>query len=119
MAIDALNGLPGALVVWFLDTVGPAGILQMIGYQDNRRASVSTCIGYVDSTRVCTFLGELLGQVSFELLGENGFGYDPIFNPNGGEITYAQMSNEQKNANSLRGIAFATLRHFLDDHQSI
>jgi XTP/dITP diphosphohydrolase len=117
MVIEALNGLPGALVVWFLDAVGPAGILQMIAHQENRRARVSTCIGYADSTGVYTFLGEVSGSIPSELLGENGFGYDPIFIPDGADVTYAQMSDEQKNANSMRGIALAALRRFLDERK--
>jgi non-canonical purine NTP pyrophosphatase (RdgB/HAM1 family) len=98
MSIDSLGGLPGALVAWFLDKLGPAGILKQMEGVDDRSASVSTAIGYADE----------------RMAGENGFGYDPIFIPEGQNRTYAEMTSDEKNKVSMRQIALKKLANFLD-----
>jgi len=113
MSIEALNGLPGAMIVWFLDSVGPQGILDMIKGQENRKASVSTCIGYADQSGVWTFTGIVEGIIPKELRGEGGFGYDSIFIPDRHNKTYAEMSAEEKNEISMRKIALEKFREFL------
>jgi XTP/dITP diphosphohydrolase len=113
MNIAALGGLPGALVVWFLDTIGPEGILRLMRDSEDRRASVSTCIAYCDGPDVQLFEGVIEGTVSTEIRGTNGFGYDAIFIPNGQSRTYAEMTTEEKNTISMRSIALSKLRDFL------
>ena len=113
MNIAALGGLPGALVFWFLDTIGPEGILHLMRESEDRRASVSTCIAYCEGPDVQLFEGIIEGTVSTEIRGTNGFGYDPIFIPNGQSKTYAEMTSEEKNAISMRSIALSKLRDFL------
>ncbi len=113
MNIAALGGLPGALVVWFLDTIGPQGVLRLLRDSEDRRASVSTCIAYCEGPDVELFEGIIHGTVSREIRGSNGFGYDPIFIPDGQSRTFAEMTSEQKNALSMRSIALAKLRDFL------
>ena len=114
MSIEALNGLPGALVSWFLDALGPAGILGFVREAADRRASVSTCIGYADASGAKTFVGTIHGSLSTELRGSNGFGYDPIFIPEGEAQTYAEMTAEKRNANSMRTIALQKLKAHLE-----
>jgi XTP/dITP diphosphohydrolase len=113
MNIAALGGLPGALVFWFLDTIGPEGILRLIRDSEDRRASVSTCIAYCEGPDVQLFEGMVQGTVSTEIRGMNGFGYDPIFIPSGQSKTYAEMTTEEKNIVSMRSIALSKLRDFL------
>ncbi len=113
MSISALNGLPGALVSWFLDQVGPSGILKMIAGCEDRKASVSTCIGYADENGTQVFVGTISGNLAFEEKGTNGFGYDPIFVPEGETRTYAQMTSEEKNSHSMRKLALVQLKEFL------
>jgi XTP/dITP diphosphohydrolase len=113
MNIAALGGLPGALVFWFLDTLGPEGILRLMRDQSDRSASVSTCIAYCDGPDVRLFEGVVEGTLSSESRGTNGFGYDPIFIPDGQSKTYAEMTAEEKNALSMRSIALSKLRDFL------
>lgn len=104
------NGLPGALVAWFLGSVGPRGILKMAASVTNRRATVTTAIGYADETGVQVFTGILNGSLTTELRGNGGFGYDPIFIPDGHDRTFAEMSSEEKNAVSHRRLAVDELR---------
>ena len=60
------------------------------------------------------FSGQIKGKISFPPRGDNGFGYDPIFIPNGHDITLAQMANEEKEAISHRTIAIKKLYQFFD-----
>lgn len=115
MSIEALNGLPGALVSWFLDAVGPEGLLKMISWvpDKERGATVSTCIAYADSEDLKTFTGCVSGRLSDALKGTHGFGYDPIFIPAGQHRTYAEMTPGEKNENSMRKIALVKLKDYL------
>lgn len=113
MSIDALGGLPGALVAWFLDSLQPTGILRLMANEKNRKASVSTCIAYADETGVSTFTGTIQGTIAILPRGENGFGYDPIFIPDGCDKTYSEMTTEEKNEISMRKIALLKLKKFI------
>jgi XTP/dITP diphosphohydrolase len=117
MSISALGGLPGALVSWFLDTIGPEGILRLLGESSDRSATVSTCVAYCDGDRVEVFEGAVKGTISNDLRGTNGFGYDPIFIPERSSKTYAEMSSDEKNAASMRSIALGKLKEFLQTEQ--
>jgi Xanthosine triphosphate pyrophosphatase len=59
------------------------------------------------------FVGEVRGTINFKPQGENGFGYDPIFIPEGHSRTFAEMSIEEKNSISHRGRAMNKLKEFL------
>jgi len=117
MSIDALNGLPGALVSWFLDTLKPEGIVKLLSGEGNRKASVSTCIAYADQTGVFTFTGTVKGKIANFLKGKSGFGYDPIFIPKGQDRTYAQMSSDEKNEISMRKIALVKFKIFMEKRE--
>lgn len=110
LTMHAWNGLPGALVKWFLDTVGTHGILQMAADVHDRAASVSTALGYADATGVRVYTGTVHGQLSTTERGDYGFGYDCIFIPDGSSQTFAEMTAQQKNAISHRRRAVDALR---------
>lgn len=112
MSIEALEGFPGALVSWMLDTTGIEGLLKLMDGQTNRAATVSTAIGYADENGVQVFLGELSGTIPSGVRGEGGFGYDPIFIPQGHSKTFAEMSAAEKDAISMRKLAVEKLRDF-------
>jgi len=114
MGIEALNGLPGALVTWFLKKLGPEGILKIVPPDGNRKASVSTCIAYADENGAVTFTGTICGALAEFPKGENGFGYDSIFIPDGQTKTYAEMIPEEKNDNSMRKIALLKFKDFIE-----
>lgn len=113
MSIEALNGLPGAFVSWFLDSLGSQGVLNLIKNQENRKASVSTCIAYADVNGAQTFVGTVNGTIPTELRGDKGFGYDPIFIPDGNDKTYAEMTSEEKNEISMRKIALMKFKEYI------
>ena len=65
------------------------------------------------------FEGTVPGTIRTELSGKQGFGYDPIFQPDGYQVTFAEMPIQEKNSISHRGKAMAQLIAFLkNDHQS-
>lgn len=113
LIIDAWGELPGALIRWFLDNVGNEGILKMLGDSDKRGARVITSIGYKDASREFIVTGEVEGSIASELKGENGFGYDAIFIPEGYTKTFAEMTNSEKDAVSMRALAAKALREKL------
>jgi non-canonical purine NTP pyrophosphatase (RdgB/HAM1 family) len=115
LAIHAWNGLPGALVAWFLDTVGLRGILDMAAGITDRRATATAALGYADATGVRVFQGTVDGTLATELRGTSGFGYDPVFIPDGdsGHRTWAEMTGEEKNKVSHRRRAVKAMRNDL------
>jgi XTP/dITP diphosphohydrolase len=115
LTVHAWNGLPGALVAWFLDTVGPQGILAMAAGLTDRRATVSTALGYASADGVRVFRGSVNGTLATAPRGEAGFGYDSIFIPDSdpNQRTYAQMTSEEKNKISHRRRAVDEMRSVL------
>lgn len=110
LALHAWNGLPGALVRWFLDTVGTAGLLDMASNVTERAATVTTALGFMDGNGVQVFTGSVSGRLATRARGTNGFGYDSIFIPDGSDLTFAEMSPEQKNRVSHRRLAVDAMR---------
>ncbi len=106
----AWKGLPGALVKWFLDTVGNEGILKMLADETNRKAVAKTAVGFFDGTQPHIFVGEISGTISKTVRGTGGFGWDPIFIPDGYEETFAEMTATEKNAISMRKLALEHMK---------
>jgi non-canonical purine NTP pyrophosphatase (RdgB/HAM1 family) len=114
LEIEAWKNLPGPLIKWFIQTVGAAGILRMLATEDKRAATARDAIDLYDGQEHHVFVGEASGQITLSPRGETGFGFDPIFQPDGAEQTYAEMGEEQKNQISHRARAFQKLREWLN-----
>lgn len=80
---------------------------------EKRKAKFKCVIAYVDSVEERIFYGETSGKVIFEPLGDGGFGYDPLFLPDGFGLTYAQLPGEVKNRISHRSKALQKFAEFL------
>ena len=110
----AWNGLPGPFTKWFLSSVGKEGLLGMLSpYEDRSARAVCAVAVATGGDEVIVFEGEVGGTVAFEPRGESGFGWDPIFVPDGGGLTYAEMG-EAKNRDSHRARAFRQVRRWLE-----
>lgn len=109
----AWKGLPGALVKWFLKTVGSEGILKMLSGFTNRNALAQSVIAYHDGKNIRVFENTVKGTISEKIRGINGFGWDNIFIPEGFAKTYAEMSSNEKNKISPRKIALEKLKRYL------
>ena len=108
---NALNGFPGALIKMLIDRVGREGIFNILKGFDDKRVIAKCAIGFTnDGRNLKVFTGEVKGQV-VSPRGESGFGWDPIFQPDGYDKNFAEMSAEEKNAISHR---FKALKKFKD-----
>ena len=114
LVFHAWNGLPGALVKWFEETVSCDGMLKMLDGFDNRGATAICCFAVYDGKNMKIARGEVNGTLSRSIRGENGFGWDVIFIPDGYEQTYAEMSPNEKNAISHRKRALDKLKQELN-----
>jgi XTP/dITP diphosphohydrolase len=120
LCVDALNGMPGVLSArWAgghgddkanLDLV----LAQVADVPDPRRGARFVCAAaLVDGAREVVVTGTVAGRLIRERRGSGGFGYDPIFLPDGFEETTAEMTPEAKDAISHRGRAFRALAAFI------
>lgn len=88
-------------------------LLKNLEGKSNRTARFVTVICLVTPDKTLFFEGEVKGMIADEPRGDNGFGYDPVFIPEGHEKTFAEMSAEEKNAISHRKNAVSKLVEFL------
>src|SRR5258708_24242271 len=117
LCVDALNGMPGVLSARWTGRHGDdAGNLRLVLAQgadvpDDRRGAHFACAAalVLPSGRGHVSEGTVYGKLTREPRGAGGFGYDPIFVPDGSELTTAQMSPEAKDAISHRGRALRAL----------
>ena len=108
--IQAWNGLPGALIKWFLKALGTEGICRLMQRERDRKVSAVTVFGYYDGSEYHSFAGEVKGVIPQIPRGTGGFGWDPIFQPLGREKTFAEMMPEEKDRISMRRQALEKLR---------
>jgi non-canonical purine NTP pyrophosphatase (RdgB/HAM1 family) len=109
LVFSAWNGLPGALVKWFEISVGCHGLLKMLEGFENREAFAICEAVIFDGQKMILAKGEIRGEISHSIRGENGFGWDVIFIPEHHDKTYAEMDFNQKNAISHRRMAFENM----------
>jgi len=112
--IDALDGFPGVYSAYVFYRIGCEGILKLLEdvEKGNRKATFRSVVGYgKPDEKPQLYVGESRGTISKTPIGEHGFGYDPIFIPDGETKTFAQMETEEKNKFSHRG---KSLDKFID-----
>ena len=120
LEVEALNGAPGVHSAYF---AGPQRshqdnmnlVLSKLNNAKNRNAHFRTVITIVTAFTTQQFEGTLNGTIISEKRGAGGFGYDPIFLPDGYSKTLAEISAEEKNQISHRARAIAQLIEFLKD----
>ena len=121
--IEALNGEPGIYSARWSQRDGhyQNNIEKALGElktHKNRNAYFKTVIAYINNGVIHSFEGRIDGQIISTLRGDDGFGYDPIFIPNGYEQTFAEMTSIQKNKISHRGLAMKKFIDFLSRKSS-
>jgi XTP/dITP diphosphohydrolase len=119
LEVELINGEPG---VYSARYGGPEKsfeknmdlVLSKLEGIDNRKAQFRTAIAFIDERgKEHLFEGICKGEILKEKIGDGGFGYDPIFRPDGFQETFAQLSLEIKNKISHRGLAVSKLVEFL------
>jgi len=118
LEIDALNGRPGVKSARYAgpECIADNNIRKILGELSavsNRKARFRTVVCLILSGREFFFEGIVEGEILTEKRGKEGFGYDPVFRPEGYDLTFAEMPLELKNQISHRGKAIAGLIDFL------
>jgi XTP/dITP diphosphohydrolase len=108
VVIHALGRLPGPFIKWFLEELGPVGICKLVP-NENRKATASVLFGLHDGKKIYYFEGKIQGTIATKPRGKNGFGWDPIFIPDGQNKTHAQMSDVEMDKISIRKIALGKM----------
>jgi XTP/dITP diphosphohydrolase len=119
LEVDSLNGEPGVYSARYAGEQRNAedNMNQLLGElsdKPNRKAQFKTVIALNFQGKQHLFTGIASGEITLEKMGTGGFGYDPIFKPNGYENTFAELSLEIKNEISHRGKATKLLLEFLE-----
>lgn len=105
--LEKLNGLPGPFVKFFLKKLGDDALYQLAG-REGEKAVVSCSIAYYDGEKMLTVRGDIRGTIVAPR-GNEGFGFDTTFVPEGETQTYAEMDSEKKNSLSHRRRAIQLL----------
>lgn len=118
LEVEALNGAPGVYSARYAGVHGDAeaNMAKLLGELkgiENRKACFKTVLALILNGNKFEFKGEIWGQITENKRGTAGFGYDPIFIPDGCDKTFAEMSPEEKNSISHRSIAVQKLVDFL------
>ncbi|MCU4155206.1 non-canonical purine NTP diphosphatase [Carboxylicivirga sp. A043] len=118
LEVDALNGEPGVYSARYAgdDKDAEANmqkVLQKLDGVEDRKARFRTVISLIMDGKEFQFEGRVEGEILKEKSGSEGFGYDPIFKPEGFDVSFAEMELTQKNKISHRGRAVVKLIEFL------
>ncbi|MDB5186327.1 MAG: Ham1 family protein [Candidatus Saccharibacteria bacterium] len=109
----ALGRLPGTFIKWFVDEVPFETMCRMLDGMD--RSAVARCMfGYYDGKTEVYFEGHLDGKIAEHPAGENGFGWDKIFIPEGYDVTRAELDAENDKKTYTQIKPFAELKTFLE-----
>ena len=108
--IEALKGFPGPYSSYVYKTLGVNGILKLLEGVENRRAFFKA-VAVLEHPELGErmFEGIVYGRIAYKPKGSGGFGFDPIFIPDGEERTFAELSPSEKNRFSHRARAFRKL----------
>jgi len=122
LEIDALNGMPGVHSARFAgekkdSSANIEKVLSLLGNTKNRKARFRTVIALILDKKEYLFEGIVNGTIIHDKRGSEGFGYDPVFIPDGKTQTFAEMDLAEKNKISHRARAFEKLKDFLLNYQ--
>lgn len=123
LEVDALEGAPGVYSARYAGSDKDPGanmdkLLDQLKDEDNRRARFRSVISLILNGEELFFEGVVEGHILREKRGDEGFGYDPIFMPEGSSLTFAQMPMATKNRISHRSRAIKKLANYLNQYQN-
>ena len=121
LEIEALNGEPGVYSARYAGEEGDSRkniekVLEKLKDKTNRKARFRTVITLIMEGKTITFEGIVEGEIIREPRGKDGFGYDPVFVPQGYNKTFAELTPEEKNKISHRGMAVRKLIRYLNQY---
>lgn len=113
LGFDGLGGFPGPYVKWLLQGAGGAGLAAIAYALNDRTATARCCVGYWDGTRTHLAIGQVRGTVLVHPRGEQRFGWDAWFVPQGSEKSFGEMTADEKDRISHRAQAWRKIRSVL------
>ena len=113
LIFPALGRLPGPLIKWFLQELDNHGLCRLLDGKGERSAHAEVMFGLYDGQQLQTFQAKRSGRVAEQPRGERSFGWDPIFIPEGWELTWGEMSEREQAQSSVRRVALAQLAEAL------
>ncbi len=118
LVVEALNGAPGIFSARYAGSQKSHAdnnikLLQELSTHQNRKAKFTATICYIEHGKIHYFIGECQGEILSELDGDKGFGYDPLFKPNGYDRSFAILGDRIKSNISHRAKAFIAFTEFL------
>jgi len=108
----ALGKLPGTFIKWFVDEMSFEDICSLLGDKD-RRAIARCVFGYHDGENEHYFEGSMRGRIAEKPYGDGGYGWDPIFIPEGYDVTRAELTEEDNMKTYTTIKPFAAFKEFL------
>ncbi len=116
LGFTALGGMPGPFIRWFLEYTGPEACCRLLDGFTDRTAAITCTFGYYDGQEMTFFDSEMLGRISENPRGENGFGFDSFFIMDGYDITRAELSQEEAEKTYAEHMKpFKEVREFLTE----
>lgn len=109
LELAAMGGFPGPLVKWMLAAMGPEGIARTAAALGDPRAVARCGLLWTDGKTTLFGRGETRGILVLPPRGSGGFGWDPVFQPDGCDLTYAELGDEIKDSIGHRGRAWRDL----------
>ncbi|MEM7355665.1 MAG: non-canonical purine NTP pyrophosphatase [Acidobacteriota bacterium] len=115
LELHAMGGFPGPLIKWMLEAMGPVGIARAVHALGDPRATARCALLYREGETILLAEGRTRGKFVTEPRGTGGFGWDPVFVPEGRQETCAELPAEVKDQLAHRGAAWRAFRRVLED----
>jgi non-canonical purine NTP pyrophosphatase (RdgB/HAM1 family) len=109
LELAGLNGFPGPLIKWLLQAIGAEGLGRLGASLGDDRIVAHCAVMYLDDERTVIGEGRTSGRLVSPPRGGNGFGWDPVFLPDGEDLTYAELGAARKDQIGHRGKAWRAL----------
>ena len=116
--VEAWNGFPGPFTRYLYDCGGAELFVRMMNTEKNRNVAAKVAIGFHDGQQIRVLTGEIKGIIAGEVRGSHGWGWDPIFIPEGYGKTIAELGPEIKNKISARAIVLQKFKKLLNSKNS-
>jgi len=115
LTFTAMGRLPGTFIKWFLEELDQEGLCKLADGLEHRGAETRIIYAMYDGKELHMFEGKALGEIADRPRGTNGFGWNPVFIPEGESRTYAEIPPHEVRYNS-RAQAIAKLKKHLETH---
>ena len=115
LCFNALNGLPGEYIKHFIERLGLKNVYKLLDGFEDKSAKAVAMIGYCEPGKEPVIIkGDINGTIVMPR-GKSNFGWDPIFQPDGKDKTYGEMTEEEKNSKSHREMVVIKFKEFLEN----